>query len=862
MADDLSVIRLPPDVLVRVLRSAGSRAMTDELLQSHIEEGFKTNDDGTIDLFDYVAWLVGEPLANPPPRTPPTTGFDMKSVNPTELGGWLTLYNHLGVEIPRSRMVKMFQSYHFRFAAKDNERNIDFLRFAAFVVTHRPPKAKGVSANSYLEHKAEMAKRNKEASAMGRDIGELPQVEDEKRKKSCEYDFKLFCEMYLPETFNIAWSDDHLRCIDLIEKSVLEGGLFALALPRGYGKTTLVEAAAIWSMLYGHREFIVIIGASEGAAMEIQESIKVEIETNELLAADFPEVCFPITSLEGIANRCAGQTYNGVRTRITWSSTAMDGLVLPTISGSKASGIVVRVAGITGRIRGMKHKRPDGRIVRPQLVIIDDPQTRESARSLEQNKLRLKILSGDILGLAGPKKKITAVMPCTVIEPGDMADTILDRDKHPEWNGEKTKLLYRMPDNLELWDEYAEIRAECLREDKNIKKATDFYVAHREEMDKGAVVAWPERFDDDEASAVQNAMNLMYRDAQAFAAEYQNEPLHDDVSEETIMTADAIAAKLNGIQRKRVPLECTKLTMFVDVQKKCLFYTICAWSDDFNGAVIDYGTYPEQRSRRFTLDTANPTLQELYPHSSIEAQIYSALSALFKAKMSKIYVREDGAEMQVERAAIDANWGQSTDIVYQFCRQNDFSPRVIPSHGHYIGASSKPMTEYKKKPGERIGLNWYMPSVIGKRAIRHIVFDTNFWKSFVHARLAVPIGDRGCLSLFGNRPLEHELFSEHMTAEYRVKTSGRGRVVDEWKLRPDRTDNHWLDCTVGCAVLASTIGSNLPEQFGVKMQKETVKLSDLQVSRKQSVQLHETAPVAPVETKKARIRLSDIQRRK
>ena len=42
-----------------------------------------------------------------------------------------------------------------------------------------------------------------------------------------------------------------------------------------------------------------------------------------------------------------------------------------------------------------------------------------------------------------------------------------------------------------------------------------------------------------------------------------------------------------------------------------------------------------------------------------------------------------------------------------------------------------------------------------------------------------------------------------LTSEYRVKTEGRGRVVDEWKIRPEASENHWLDCLVGCAVGAS-----------------------------------------------------------
>jgi hypothetical protein len=33
--------------------------------------------------------------------------------------------------------------------------------------------------------------------------------------------------------------------------------------------------------------------------------------------------------------------------------------------------------------------------------------------------------------------------------------------------------------------------------------------------------------------------------------------------------------------------------------------------------------------------------------------------------------------------------------------------------------------------------------------------------------------------------------------------------VDEWKLRPAASDNHWLDGVVGCAVAASIQGATL-----------------------------------------------------
>jgi hypothetical protein len=112
-----------------------------------------------------------------------------------------------------------------------------------------------------------------------------------------------------------------------------------------------------------------------------------------------------------------------------------------------------------------------------------------------------------------------------------------------------------------------------------------------------------------------------------------------------------------------------------------------------------------------------------------------------------------------------------------------------------------------------VGLNWRVPAVTGKRAVRHVVFDTNYWKSFVHARLAVPIGDPGSMSVFGSgkkAPDLHRLLAEHLTSEYRVRTEGRGRTVDEWKLRAAGADNHWLDGLAGAAVAASMEGCAPP----------------------------------------------------
>jgi hypothetical protein len=100
----------------------------------------------------------------------------------------------------------------------------------------------------------------------------------------------------------------------------------------------------------------------------------------------------------------------------------------------------------------------------------------------------------------------------------------------------------------------------------------------------------------------------------------------------------------------------------------------------------------------------------------------------------------------------------------------------------------------------------------------------------------VPMGDPGCLSLFGQSAEGHRLLGEHVASEYRVRTEGRGRTVDEWKLRVDGLDNHWLDCLVGSAVAASMHGVVLFGTDGKAVARQRVRLSSLRGQRRPAFQ--------------------------
>jgi len=685
------------------------------------------------------------------------------------------------------------------------------------------------------------ARKSRQIQASVSDIGQPPDVMDPVRKLAGGESLEYFLQTYFPNSTGLSpFSADHKRVIDRLQTCIMDSGRFINAVYRGFAKTSISTNAAIWAVAYGYRRYVAVFSANEPQADDLIASIKMELSENDLLMEDFPEICHAFRALEGKPQRCHSQTCGGKLTHIVYRA---DRVAMPFIEGSKASGAILASRGMTGSgTRGLLHTMPSGIKQRPDFCIIDDPQTAETAGTPAQVKKRLDIIRRDIMKLAGHRKSMACVVNATVIAADDLVEQLFDAKRNPSWQGERIKMVRQwsaVHDTLWLGTKegfegecYQAIRNRWDRNDPHdqeraIAEANEFYLANREAMDDGCVVSWESCFAEGEHSAIQHAYNFLIDDgADIFATECQNEPPKESGAVDRL-TAVEITSRLNSFDRLRFPRDVEHLSAYIDVQGKMLYYVVCAWAQDFTGYVIDYGSWPDQRRRYYTLNDSSRTLEVEFPGEPIETQWAKGLNLLVNSLCGRAWERLDGTTLRLGKVIIDANYGASTKAVKRFCLTSPHSALLQASHGKGLTAKETPMGLWPVVQGERKGHNWVQRPDKEAKGLRHLIIDTNFWKSFVHSRLRMAPTSRGSLSLWGNDPRTHEMFADQLTAEYSERTKGKNRELDEWTLKPGDPDNHFLDCLTGCAVGGSMLGVQVGSAAALNMSKPKVKLSEL-----------------------------------
>ncbi len=525
------------------------------------------------------------------------------------------------------------------------------------------PKA-GDLETAGISHRDKVGFRAREMSSQLAEIKHLPPVADPERRAHAATDLKTWFDTYLSESyFYRPYSDSQLKIIGRVERVCWSGGKYALSAKRRGAKTTIVQAAQLESLMNGRHVYQFFLAATEKKAGEAQEFFMNELENNELLIADYPEICYPIYKRQGKQQRSL--TYHARPLKI-YIGTEMIRLGMieetQTVGGvetlvpypSSGNQILFKSAN-SGDIRGSRHIIRNRGVYRPSLVVADDIQNDGSARS-EIKKDTYISLFRKTLGQIGGYDKATGriMIPSlfvigTCIFPDDFQCRMVNRELNPDYQGEVFRRMIGMPENMKIWMKYRDIRAESLRKFGDNREGTAFYRQNREEMDRGARADDENDYEEGQISATQYAMDCWCDDEPAFWCEHQNQPEKAVAISDGLITPDTVIDCADPrYPQWSLPSETVLLTAHVDVGLNCLWYVVMAWGKNFSfGHVVAFGTFPEQvraRYRKNDIAKGDLSIQHVYEDRFAEEEEETATRSREYSKNQKDKVRRAVAD--------------------------------------------------------------------------------------------------------------------------------------------------------------------------------------------------------------------------
>lgn len=677
----------------------------------------------------------------------------------------------------------------------------------------------GLGANYASERSRRAAEIINAKTAAAQEIGPLSEIADPARRKAASARNLLFADTYFPATFYLPWAPYQRAMMDRFEHVVMTGGRECHAVRRGGLKSTCARVSTLWAVINGHRRFPVLVGATDDKAAEHRENFFALMASSTLLLDDYPE----ITALLLKWRQPKRQFRLGGRLLQLHPKDGRGRIVFPDIHDAPCCQAHIAPYSINATdVSGLSYVDRFGVTIRPDLLVFDDVQTPQSARSPLMTEEREDAVTKTFCGLAGLGEKIAAIMVATVREHDDLTERFLSRLKHPDWHGERYPSVIRMPDRMDLWDAYSQKLGQGKTPDAGKDLAQKHYIAHREAMDAGGVVAWEHDKQPDEISALQSLMTVRAVDPQFFKCEIQQE---GDVAVNTSgihLDAQTLLTRLSTVPRGIVPDKTAYLTAFIDSSDQVLWWMVCAFQQDFSGAIVDYGTYPDQRRPVFYKSDLAHKIADEMPGASWEEAFVAAHNRL-EMELLVEWENQSGQYRQIDLLLKDwADGGQKPRIESQVMASRNRN-RIRPSRGRAPKPGRKPVHLWGNDPRDREnGTHW-----VEHRADLpiHVQYDVNFWKSHAARRLLTTVGAPSAVTLPGADERANRLLCEHFTAETPKAVSFDGSAGIAWQLIPSR-NNDWWDCFVGCCMAASMLGCGIVGEVKPKKVLRQVVLPD------------------------------------
>ncbi len=535
------------------------------------------------------------------------------------------------------------------------------------------------------------SERKRQASITSRTIWIEPtpqSILDERER--LEKDDRAWLRFFFPDPPFGFWYDftsQQGAMIQAIGDAILHGGDQAIAASRGEGKTVIARRLTLKYALSGRIKFAVLFNATGSDATDSLKAIRGDLEENERLANYYREVCTPVERLEGVPQRAAtmlvsgkelysGREFANYPAKFVWCGHE---IYLPHVPGSPAGGAIIATRGLDSSVRGLNKR---GR--RPDVAIIDDPDTEETARSEEQARKLEDRIDRAIAGLGGQQRGIARVLLTTLQNRTCVSFRFTDPMSKSSWKGKRFRFLLQPPSRDDLWEEYVGMVQSNLQMqdadgeplDPFARGAHAFYLQNREAMEAGAVVANPHRYDHAdlgdgthlEESALQRYYNLVAKiGPEAVATEYDNDPPEDSGPIESGLSATRIQRQVSGYARHVLPPGCDLLTQGIDVRKSALHWVVRAWrKEPWAGYTVAYGVQ----------DVVGTVAGS---DEGVDVALRRAIHARWVEFREQEWLDQDGNVIQPpdNLTLIDAGW--KTDTIYQVCQE--LGAGIMPSMG-------------------------------------------------------------------------------------------------------------------------------------------------------------------------------------
>lgn len=306
------------------------------------------------------------------------------------------------------------------------------------------------------------------------------------------YDFAKFQKFYFGHYHKNPAAPFHAELSKLLSEAAdTRGRKLAIAAPRGSAKSTIITLEYVIFAICRHTDdFIVIISNTAEQAASFLSCIKAELETNELLRKDFPEVCE------------LGKKPEPLR----WS---MHEIITK-------NNIKVTALGVGQNIRGKRHNQH-----RPTLVILDDIEGNEATQN-EDNRYKLKDWLEKSVLKAG-SAFTNFIFTGTIHHYDSLLAQYTNPQEAPGWKSIIYRSVIRWSEEEQAWQLWRNIYRSKQEYNGQLgaEAALAYFTAHKEQMLAGTEALWPA------TKSYYDLMVMREQDGEiSFDSEMQNEPVN------------------------------------------------------------------------------------------------------------------------------------------------------------------------------------------------------------------------------------------------------------------------------------------------------------------------------------------------